>query len=323
MNKTRLTINLFVALVFTLALSSLAQAQATRTWVSGVGDDANPCSRTAPCKTFAGAISKTFIGGEIDALDPGGFGTVTITKSITIDGGSGFGSILASGTNGVNINSAVNANDPQRRVTLRRLSINGTGASGSQGTSTGIRGINVTTNGIAKLNVENCYIQNFTTAGIDIVSAEGATGTRVSIKDTNITNTGTVGLQTTASNAAGFVSLTADNVRIENCGTGVIVKDRSFVTLKDSLIHACSTAGAAIIAPSNSAGLNLERTVIFSAGTGVAGGGAGTTVDLSNSSILNNSVALTSGGGTINSHGNNVIANNTPGGVGASPVGQQ
>ena len=66
-----------------------ASAQASRTWVSGVGDDANPCSRTAPCKTFAGAISKTSVGGEIDALDPGGFGAVTITKAITLDGGGG------------------------------------------------------------------------------------------------------------------------------------------------------------------------------------------------------------------------------------------
>src|SRR6478736_3802896 len=82
-----------------------AQAQATRTWVSGVGDDANPCSRTAPCKTFAGAISKTAAGGEIDALDPGGFGAVTITKSITLDGQGTLASILASGTNGIIINN--------------------------------------------------------------------------------------------------------------------------------------------------------------------------------------------------------------------------
>jgi hypothetical protein len=74
-------------LAVTLAVSPMAYAQATRTWVSGVGDDANPCSRTAPCKTFPGAISKTAAGGEIDVLDPGGFGSVTITKSITIDGG--------------------------------------------------------------------------------------------------------------------------------------------------------------------------------------------------------------------------------------------
>src|SRR5437764_2495891 len=85
--------------------SQPAQAQATRTWVSGVGDDANPCSRTAPCKTFPGAISKTAAGGEIDVLDPGGFAPVTITKSITIDGGGGLvASILASGVQGVIVN---------------------------------------------------------------------------------------------------------------------------------------------------------------------------------------------------------------------------
>jgi hypothetical protein len=58
--------------------SAPAHAQATRTWVSGVGDDVNPCSRTAPCKTFAGAVSKTVTAGEINCLDSGGFcGTVT------------------------------------------------------------------------------------------------------------------------------------------------------------------------------------------------------------------------------------------------------
>src|SRR5215471_3745771 len=95
-------------LAFLVVGTALMHAQASRTWVSGVGDDVNPCSRTAPCKTWAGAISKTAAGGEIDALDPGGFGAVTATKSITLDGttGSGFGSILSSGTNGVNVNDS-------------------------------------------------------------------------------------------------------------------------------------------------------------------------------------------------------------------------
>src|SRR5438132_7618950 len=99
MNKFRFTINALAIAIFTFAFASIAQAQATRTWVSGVGDDVNPCSRTAPCKTFAGAISKTASFGEIDALDPAGFGAVTIIKSITIDGGGGqVASILASNT---------------------------------------------------------------------------------------------------------------------------------------------------------------------------------------------------------------------------------
>src|SRR3989475_7600901 len=88
-----------------LALPASASAQVTRTWVSGVGDDVNPCSRTAPCKTFAGAISKTAARGEINVLDSGGFGAVTITKAITIDGGAAFASVLAAGTTGIIVNA--------------------------------------------------------------------------------------------------------------------------------------------------------------------------------------------------------------------------
>src|SRR5881398_100573 len=103
MRKLMLPLSVAATLLVIFLSSSDAQAQATRTWVSGVGDDANPCSRTAPCKTFAGAISKTDARGEIDAIDPGGFGAVTITKSVTIDGGigSGWASILAAGTTGI------------------------------------------------------------------------------------------------------------------------------------------------------------------------------------------------------------------------------
>src|SRR6185503_16288072 len=116
-----------------------AQAQATRTWISGVGDDANPCSRTAPCKTFAGAISKTAAGGEIDCLDPGGFGGVTVTKSITIDGAGTMGSILAAGTNGINVNDSATASPNSIIVNVRNLSIQGTGPTGA---SPGFNGIN-------------------------------------------------------------------------------------------------------------------------------------------------------------------------------------
>src|SRR5260370_35701592 len=115
--------------VLVLAGTTMMSAQASRTWVSGVGDDAYPCSRTAPCKAFAGAISKPAPGGEIDCLDPGGFGAVTITKSITIDCGAGqVGSILAAGTNGINVSAG--ATDIVR---IRNLAI--------QGVSTGSGGI--------------------------------------------------------------------------------------------------------------------------------------------------------------------------------------
>src|SRR3954469_6320031 len=92
--------------VVPLMASAPAHAQATRTWVSGVGDDANPCSRTAPCKTFQGAISKTAAGGEIDVLDPGGFASVTSTKSISIESNGNLAGLLVSGTNAIVISVA-------------------------------------------------------------------------------------------------------------------------------------------------------------------------------------------------------------------------
>src|SRR5437879_72818 len=140
MYKSALPLTLSATILAFCAWSGSAQAQATRTWVSGVGDDANPCSRTAPCKTFAGAISKTAAGGEIDALDPGGFGAVTITKAITIDGGGGqVASVLAAGTNGIVVQAG--ATDV---VTLRNIRINGIGS--------GLNGILF--RGGAALNVE-------------------------------------------------------------------------------------------------------------------------------------------------------------------------
>src|SRR5215510_10288491 len=122
MSRISLSLALFATSFVLLMQVAPAHAQATRTWVSGVGDDANPCSRTAPCKTFAGAISKTALNGEINCLDPGGFGAVTITKSITIDCHEVFASILFSGTNGINIpfnNFA--ANDVRKTVRLRNI----------------------------------------------------------------------------------------------------------------------------------------------------------------------------------------------------------
>ena len=153
------------------ATASPAFGQATRTWVTGAGgSDANPCSRTAPCQTFAGAISKTFINGEINVIDSGGFGTVTITKSVTIDGAGHHASILASGTNGINIRIPEGPFDPQRRVVLRNLAINGTGASGMVGTATGLNGINVIAEGASTIELENVRIGNFTQNGIRVAA---------------------------------------------------------------------------------------------------------------------------------------------------------
>src|SRR6202050_5018196 len=128
MNRFQFSMNAVAISLLVVGFASFANAQATRTWISGVGDDANPCSRTAPCKTFAGAISKTSASGEINCLDPGGFGAVTITKAMTIDCDGTFGSVLVSGTNGIIV--AAGSTDA---VTLRGIFIDGVG--------TGIDGI--------------------------------------------------------------------------------------------------------------------------------------------------------------------------------------
>src|SRR5438094_9636805 len=152
---TSKTVRLLFSAAILVGFSTAAFGQATRTWVSGVGDDLNPCSRTAPCKTFAGAISKTADKGEIDCLDPGGFGTVTITKSITIDCAGTFGSILAAGTNGVNVNDSATATPNTIKVTLRNLTINGAGNTPTPG----LVGVNWTSG--ASVHLDNVRIFGF------------------------------------------------------------------------------------------------------------------------------------------------------------------
>lgn len=149
-----------------------AMAQATRTWVSGVGDDANPCSRTAPCKTFAGAISKTASGGEISVLDPGGYGAVTITKPITIRADGDLGSVVVSGTNAIIVNVA----NPAHRVVLQGLEFDGL----NQATTPGVAGVRVLSG--SQVFVIDCTIRGFTT-GIDIATPDSA---EVTVHNTSI-----------------------------------------------------------------------------------------------------------------------------------------
>ena len=166
----RMKWTLGLTLCLLLGAAAQTRAQATRTWISGVGDDVNPCSRTAPCKTFAGAMSKTAAGGEINCLDPGGFGAVTITKSITLDCSGTFGSILAALTTGVNVNGAGIV------VRLRGIQINGAG--------TGINGIRVVN--AARVSIEDTIIDGFTQNGV-LVDTSG-TGTQVFVLNSSIRN---------------------------------------------------------------------------------------------------------------------------------------
>lgn len=184
-------------LVLTAAsVSSVTYAQATRTWVSGVGDDANPCSRTAPCKTFAGAISKTAEGGIINAIDPGGYGSVTIVKSITIDGGESMSSILAPGTHGITINA------PGALVILRNLHLSGNNTS---------NGVNYVAANLVV--VDNLQIDGFANA---IAMGAGANNGRLDIRGTHIT-----GSQTGINISGRGADVSVANSVIRGTGTGI------------------------------------------------------------------------------------------------------
>jgi hypothetical protein len=174
-------------LVLTLAVPGTAFGQATRTWVSGVGNDADPCSRTAPCKTWAGAISQTAAGGEMNAIDSAGYGTLTITKSITLDGAGVLASTLASGgINGIIVN--VPGADPQQRVILRNLSINGTGS------TVGLNGIRILS--AKDVRLENVNIFTFSRNGLDVrPSATAPPDMSVLLDNVHVTDTRRNGIE--------------------------------------------------------------------------------------------------------------------------------
>jgi hypothetical protein len=298
-------INTLAAMAVCVLCSSMTHAQATRTWVSGVGDDANPCSRTAPCKTFAGAISKTATGGEINALDPGGYGVVTITKAITIDGGTGSGwaSILAAGTNGVIVNAPSNA-----VVVLRNISINGV----NQATSPGTNGIRYLAG--KQLNVEHCVIFGFSTTGIDV---NGGTGRNLYVKDSDFTNITGTAIAITAP-TTGFQVADIDRVHLEGNVNGLTVASNGFAVVSNSSVFQNTTNG---LQASSGGTINVESTIIAHNGTGVNSAG-GSVVQLSNATIVNNNTGINAGGSVRGFFNNRVFNNGTNGAVNAQTVQQ-
>jgi hypothetical protein len=288
-----------------------ANAQASRTWVSGVGDDANPCSRTAPCKTFAGAISKTAPGGEINALDPGGFGAVTITKSITIDGGGGqVASVLAAGTNGIVVSAG--AGDT---VTLRNLRINGLITTPIPGLN-GIRFLSG-----AALHVEHCTIFGFSQNGID-VALTAASPARVFVTDTGLNHN--AGGITARNGGAGTIFMALQRVtlnqnssfglRVDGSGAGSVLS-----ALSDSLIANNGTGLLAQGGSASAATIQVTRSsVVHSATTGaLSNGTAGPAfIFVSNTLMSGNATALSAtGGGSLFTYKNNSIDANIAAGA--------
>lgn len=306
MSKFRQTLNVLGVVLFTLTVTSLTQAQATRTWVSGVGDDANPCSRTAPCKTFAGAISKTAASGEINAIDPGGFGAVTITKSITIDGQGTMASILASLVNGIIVNDGATATPGSIIVTLRNLSINGAG--------NGLNGIRFLRG--KTLHVENVEIFGFTGNGIDApLAGNAASGqTKMFLSEVDIRDLrGASSIGVKASVPTAFFSVAMDRVRTQRLPTGAQFGSHTFPTIRNSMFTNGTTGIEMVNGAAGSPVANIVLTDLSESVTGLSAG-TGTTTQLSQVSITVCSTGI-AGGGTVRSTGNNQILGNTNDGV--------
>jgi len=291
------------ATLFGLCFAAPASAQATRTWISGVGDDANPCSRTAPCKTWAGAISKTASGGEIDCLDPGGFGSVTITKSITLDCGEGTdgqpGGILNSAVPGVIINDPNGATTPTIKVTLRNLTIDGAG------TTIGTYGVRFLSG--KSLTMQNVSIMNQGTGSVPAVSFEpsaASVGATLHMTDVDIVNTLFYGVSI-KSNTGVAVSAFLNNVTVSGASVGVFVDQGGTATIVNSNLSN-NGRGVWTFASGGASTANLDHVTIAGSLDTAVFATNGTTARLSNVNLFNNVFGIkTTGTGAVVSFGNN------------------
>jgi hypothetical protein len=302
-----------------LLASQSASAQATRTWISGVGSDANPCSRTAPCQTFAGAFPKTAIGGEIDTLDPGGFGAVTLTKAITLaDEGVGEGGILVAGTNGI----VVNCSDPTCIVVIRGLVIDG-GPPGS-GSLAGVKFITGKT-----LIIENSTIRNFTGAspngyGVNFAPFTSQTYNLVLENDT-ISSNGSFAANTGGGvliGPSGLASVDAvlDHVRLVGNNAGLRADNTNGsnnfinVTVSNSVVSENVNGGVAAVTTgaTQPVVVSIDHSTISENNVGLNANGNGAVLRFGSSTVSGNGTAFKIvNSGVMTTYGNNQVNDNT------------
>ena len=308
------------------AYATPASAQAARTWVSGVGDDTFPCSRTAPCKTFAGAVSKTAPGGEINCLDPGGYGTVTLTKSMTIDCRSTVGSTLNTGLNGIVVNDSASGFPNSIHVILRGLTIDGaqTGAQNASGNpGSGNSGI-VFTSG-ASLVVEDVIIQNQNAGTAVGIRFQPAGAAQLSVANTVITDNGIAGtgggilIQPTGANGTARVVL--NNVRVtNNLNNGLFVNTTGATNANGTTVRIINsqfthnTNGINVLQPAatQNVGMMISGTDMSNnTAIGLNAAGAGTILRVDGSAISGNATGVaTASGAQILSYGTNLLDGN-------------
>jgi hypothetical protein len=277
------------------AISVPAHAQ-TRTWVSGVGDDMNPCSRTAPCRSFAGAIAKTATNGTINCLDSAGYGSVTITKSMTIDCHETLGSILVGDVAGIVIN-ITDPKDKFRTVRLRNLDISGAGV-GSQG---------ITVLSAATVILEDLEITGVLKNAIsDTRVGDGA----LLVANSTMTHNGGAGIGAGAT--GGTLSVVVDRSHLTANQIGIAAGPGNNVAVDRSVISANVASGV----ESDGGQLTVDNSEITHNGNGVLmNSGA---IRLSNNTIAFNSTGIS---GVTTSFGVNRISGNGVAGTAPSPAG--
>lgn len=285
-----------LGLLAPLLAAAPANAQATRTWVSGVGDDANPCSRTAPCKTFAGAISKTAALGEINCLDPAGYGAVTIVKSISIVCTHTLGGILSAGTTGVIVNAL--ASD---KIVLKGLDINGSG--------TGISGIRVLSAGA--VTIEDSIIQNTTQWGIQINNTALHT---FQVTRVTATNNTLGGMQVRPANAGAVAVGIVTGLNSFKNGKGIEIDgsggSTSSTIIRESNFNS-NTTGISLVTAGTALTAMVADTAIQNSTTGISAG-ASTSLKIGRSEITGNTTGVS---GNVASFGTNQLRDNTSDGT--------
>jgi hypothetical protein len=308
------SVGLMVILALAVIGPPLALGQATRTWVSGVGDDANPCSRTAPCKTFAGAISKTATDGEINCLDPGGFGGVTITKGLLINCEYTEGGVLVAGAgvNGIVVNAPAAS-----IVILRGLDIFGAGNA-----QNGVRFI-----AGAALHIEDSFISRFNATNGLGVSFQPSGVSELVIRNTTIASNGTTGngggLLVQPTGAGGVARVTLDNVTLSNNFQGVRADSTGSTfpsTVGNPVIRVSITGctatgnqsqGFAAITNTGHVEMMIDSSTSSDNGQGgVTTSGANAMLRVGRSIITGNNVGTNNLGGSIESYQTNQIRGN-------------
>jgi hypothetical protein len=320
MINSNTTSKVLVVASLILAFVSVSHGQA-RTWVSGVGSDSNPCSITAPCQTLSQAVSVTPINGEVNCLDPGSYGSVTITKSITIDCHEVF-SGHSSSTNTIVINfDLFAASDTRNSVRLRNLTISGRGS--------GTRGIQIFSSAPVPesiVHIEDCLIDGtFGSPGRGIEDKRLGGG-RLLITNTTIRNVAGAAISHSPLSGSARIDITVDNVRIYNSLFGIAITSGARLVVTNSVISGSTSAGLFADGPLAASDLHASNLVLNNNATAIQQG-AGGTIRIANSQITNSTANGTVG--AVFSYGNNRTLGNagvtvlTPVGGDSHDKGQQ